>query len=141
MGASDHPDTRSANGAVDRVIEVRTQESELRAIRAAVDEFVSSNGGDADLATDFQLAACELATNVIQHSDADVVTVSMRRDGALWQLDVSDGGSVPDLDSISRPSPSSPTGRGLMIVQSLMDVVRVVDLDDATVIRCERRTR
>lgn len=124
----------------DVVVRVPTRESELRAIRRAVSSFVAGHGGDDEIVADFQLAASELATNVMQHSDADAVTVAMRLTDDVWQLDVHDADDVPDLAAVASPPSSSLSGRGLLVVQAVMDDVAVVDIDGHMLIRCSKRS-
>lgn len=131
------PDVVTSQGSGDAVVvRVPTQESELRAIRKATRAFVTSRGGGDDVADDVELAVSELATNVMQHSSADSVTVAMLRVGNGWQIDVHDADEVPPLDDVEPPPTESITGRGLFIVQSIMDEVLIVQTGDSTVIRC-----
>ncbi|WP_051071507.1 ATP-binding protein [Ilumatobacter coccineus] len=118
------------------VVRVPTQESELRSIRAQVRAFVSTHDGSDDVADDIELAVSELATNVMQHSAADAVTVAMERLDGRWLVDVYDADEIPPLDEVSAPPTDSITGRGLFIVQAVMDDVSILHVDERTIIRC-----
>jgi serine/threonine-protein kinase RsbW len=118
------------------VVRVPTQESELRSIRAQVRAFVSTHDGSEETADDIELAVSELATNVMQHSAADAVTVAMERLDGRWLVDVYDADEIPPLDEVSAPPTDSITGRGLFIVQAVMDDVSILHVDERTIIRC-----
>lgn len=140
MNATDRSEgpVRASSERDEVVVRVRAAESELRSIRLSVREFVSSSGGSDDDVADFELVASELATNVMQHSEAENVTVSMRTTADGWELDVDDAENVPDLDGVTAPAHSSITGRGLLVVTALMDDVRIVDDGDRMLLRCTK---
>lgn len=126
----------SGGSEVSLVVRVPTQESELRSIRNGVRSFLEDRGVSENVVSDIELAVSELATNVMQHSEADSVTVAMLRLPTGWQLDVHDAEDAPSLDDVAAPPSESITGRGLFIVQAIMDEVSIVKLGKSTIIRC-----
>lgn len=123
----------------DVIVQVATHESELRAIRSQVEQFLAGAGAESNVIDDFKIVVSELATNVMQHSPADLVTIAMRRLERGWQLDVFDADEVPELAGVSSPMVTSLTGRGLLVVKNLMDEVSVVvDANERMLIRCTK---
>jgi anti-sigma regulatory factor (Ser/Thr protein kinase) len=119
-------------------LRVPADSAELAAVRGHVGDFVRELDGGDDAAEEFELVVSELVTNVIQHTDAAELTVSVERDRDGWVLDVTDADDLV-LDGPRRlPAPSSPTGRGLFVVEALMDTVTVVDTPNGRSIRCTR---
>jgi anti-sigma regulatory factor (Ser/Thr protein kinase) len=111
----------------------------LSPIRRWVRGFMHDRGGSPEAIDDVELAASELATNVIRHTASPSISLRLGRAGDAWVLDVADAEGVPPLDGISPPPLSDPTGRGLIVVTSIMDEVRVVELAGGIVVRCVRR--
>lgn len=69
---------------------------------------------------ELQLALVELVTNVVEHGrPARGPTVHLARDGAVLRAVVEDAGPAFDPDRAPEPDPSSPTGRGLLLVRSV----------------------
>jgi serine/threonine-protein kinase RsbW len=117
---------------------VAADAAELAGIRRHVGGFVRGLDADDEVVAEFELVVSELATNVIMHTDASEVTVSVARDEHGWTLDVSDADELVLDGPRSLPDPSTPTGRGLFVVQELMDTVTVVESDRGRSIRCTR---
>lgn len=131
-------DTSSGSSEVSLVVRMPVKESELRSLRDGVRSFLQERCADDEVVDDVELAVSELATNVIQHSTADSVSVVVRRVATGWQLDVHDADEVPALDDVKKPPSDSITGRGLFTVQSVMDEMSIEKLGDNTIIRCTR---
>ena len=118
---------------------VMADAAELAGVRRHVGSFVREvDDGDHELAEELELVASELVTNVIQHTNADELTVSIGREPDRWVLDVSQADELALDGPRTLPEPSSPTGRGLFVVQALMDTVTVVDGPGGRSIRCTR---
>lgn len=127
--------------ALEHRMSVDADMGNLASLRSQTKAFVRQGGGGSDLAEDFGLAVSELATNVVQHSDAEYITVTLRRDEESWQLEVDAAEGVPEIDTVAAPEPSIPTGRGLVVVRAIMDDVRVVDVGGTPVLRCVKLAR
>lgn len=85
------------------------------------------------------LAVSELATNAIQYSEDDEIVVSCEAtDGAIL-VDVSGADALGPLTEKQLPGVVDLAGRGLFIVQSIMDDVAVVDVDGRSYVRCTKR--
>lgn len=134
--AAQSGDSNPGSSEVSLVVRVPTQESELRSVRNDVRSFLGDHCASEDVVTDIELAVSELATNVMQHSKADSVTVAMQRLATGWQIDVHDADGAPSFDDVEKPPSDSVTGRGMFIVQAVMDEVSVVELGNNTIIRC-----
>jgi serine/threonine-protein kinase RsbW len=113
----------------------------LSDLRRTIREFLDRHAAAPDLIADVELAASELATNVIRHTASDSIGLSIARADRGWRLDVADAERVPSLDGLALPPPSQPTGRGLLVVAAVMDEVMVVDVDGTHVVRCFRFER
>jgi anti-sigma regulatory factor (Ser/Thr protein kinase) len=119
---------------------VPAEASELSGIRSDVRAYIRGAGGDASLTGDLELVVSELATNVIEHTSSQVITVLVERDEAGWLIQVADVDDVSILDSVSLPPATSLTGRGLFVVRSLVDTLEVVDTETLRAVRCTRST-
>lgn len=134
-------DVSDSRAAFERRVRVGADLENLATLREQTKAFVRQGGGGGDLAEDFGLAVSELATNVVQHSGAEYITVTLRRDDESWRLDVDDADGVPEIDAMAAPEASTPTGRGLVVVRAIMDDVRVVEVGGGTVLRCVKWSR
>jgi len=101
--------------------------AELSSLRQRVADAAASSGASDDVIEDFRLVVSELATNVIRHADAAVLTVGFWQVAAGWILDVSNADALGNLDEIPEPDPDVLDGRGLRIVQAVMDEGKLVD--------------
>lgn len=124
----------------DLVVRVPADEVELSRIRSEVRRYAEGVNAPDDVVADLELVVSELSTNVIQHSGADEVTVSLRHHDGSWQVDVHHFEGLRDLSSVVSPPHSSTSGRGIMVVRALMDDVEIIEEAGGTLIRCTRRT-
>ncbi|WP_040495866.1 ATP-binding protein [Ilumatobacter nonamiensis] len=110
----------------------------IATLRHRVGDLARDSGADDELVADLELAVSELATNVLQHSDSSTIHLVLRREPSQWILDVD---HADDLDEIDRtlPDPTALTGRGLFIVQSVMDDVEIVNDAGHRRVRCAKR--
>lgn len=110
--------------------------SQLARIREHVAAAIEESGGSPDVVDQFRLVASELATNAIEHHDGDEITVSVRGDERGWMLDVSNVEHDLQVDSPTLPAPSALSGRGLFLVDAMMDQVDLVEIDGRHHVRC-----
>jgi len=129
-------DTQKVAAAGGLEIRANADPSELSSLRHQVRQFVQDAGGSKDLATDLELVVSELATNVIEHTSSPTLTVSVWRTSSDWVVDVADVGDLSILDEVALPAMSQPTGRGLFVVSSIVDEIRIVELGVSYAIRC-----
>jgi serine/threonine-protein kinase RsbW len=97
---------------------------------AQVRRFVlgAAEGLPAPVSDAITLMVSELATNVVRHVGSDY-RVDVRRDAAGIEVRVTDdGGGRPTMRS---PLPDDPTGRGILIVETLSDAWGT-DIDEDT---------
>jgi anti-sigma regulatory factor (Ser/Thr protein kinase) len=87
----------------------------LRGARQFVGDTLHSWGLD-HLAADGAIVVSELATNAVLHARSDF-TVSLSSDGRTVRLSVRD--ASPELPVVCDPSPTSISGRGLVLVAAL----------------------
>ena len=120
-------------------LHVPAETSELSGIRRSVREYISSSGGDAELADDLELVVSELATNVLEHTNSQTLTIVLERTGDDWVLDVADVDDLGILDDVSLPDQDQVAGRGLFVVASLVDDLRIVEDGGRCALRCRRR--
>lgn len=138
--------SKSEQRATGRQMVIPARLDELSRLREFVRSFANETGGDDDLAGDLALAVSELATNTIQHSADDSVEVRIAAAGdtrRTWTVDVSgadDDVVLPSGTDLRRPA-EQPTGRGLAIVQAVMDTVSFVEADGHRFIRCTKHAR
>jgi len=111
---------------------------ELASVRRWARHFLEERGASDDLVDDIELAASELATNVVRHTGSDAIRLRIARNKTAWTLDVADAEDAPAPTEARLPPPDDPTGRGLYVVASVMDRVDIVTVDGAHVIRCTR---
>ncbi len=109
----------------------------VASLRERVGATARAAGADDAVVGDLKLAVSELATNVVQHSDAASVSVSLRHEPGRWVLDVDEADGLESLDP-SLPTAVALSGRGLIIVQAVMDEVEIVEDDGHRVLRCSR---
>ena len=131
-GDDDHDD------AGPMLIRVPARSAELAGIRSGVRTYVENAGGDADVADDLELVVSELATNVIEHTSSDTITVDIERTHAAWVIEVADVDDRSLLDDVTLPPATSLTGRGLFVVRSLVDTLDVIETATARAVRCMR---
>lgn len=120
----------------DRRLTVGADVANLGRLRQHVASAAHDTGATDDIIEQLELVVSELATNAIQYNDADTLTVSVHGDGQSWTIDVSNAGGLVDVDSPTLPDSSALSGRGLFLVDSVMDRVELVDLDGRLHVRC-----
>jgi serine/threonine-protein kinase RsbW len=113
--------------------------AQLSEIRRRVRAYVVESGGGDDVADDLELVVSELATNVIEHTTSPTLTIRMAKTPDHWILDVADVDDLSILDHVELPDRNEVTGRGLFVVASLVDDVRIVDDGARHAVRCTRR--
>ena len=120
----------------DRRLTVPADLAHLAQVRHHVADAASRGGASDEIVEQLQLVVSELVTNAVQYDDAQSVTVSVRSDSDGWTIDVSNAEGLVDLAGTSPAPPTSLSGRGLFIVDAIMDRVEVVDLDGTHHVRC-----
>lgn len=105
----------------------------LRVIRRDARGWLDANGIPHDVAADVLLACGEACANAIEHGasgDDDIVEVSFEIDSTQRAVvTVRDRGQWPESARVAQ------RGRGLQIMQSVMDVVDIDSGDDGTTVR------
>jgi serine/threonine-protein kinase RsbW len=114
---------------------------ELAGLRRWASAILEGFGASASAIGDVELAVSELATNVIQHAHSSTITVTIERreDSVVLEVDDADGLPDIDIDDPSLPPASARIGRGLFVVDSVMDSVALVTTGGSRTIRCRRR--
>lgn len=115
--------------------------SELGALRGHVRDRAVELGADRETAEEFELVVSELATNVIMHTSDDRITVSVGRREGSWSLDVGGADGLDRADFAVRPDSDSIDGRGLFIVNVLMDEVHIATDRSGRSVRCVKNFR
>jgi len=131
-------DQSSGTSAGEHRITVASDTSVIASLREAVSGFAHAAGADESIVSDLELAVSELATNVVQHARSPEITVVVRHEPDRWVLDVSDAPDTNALDAAALPEPDALSGRGLFIVQAVMDDVEIVDDCGHRFVRCSR---
>lgn len=118
-----------------------------QAARKFVGEILGQRGAPDSVVVDFRLVVSELVSNVIEHGDGSSLTVIVdSSDHQWWEIEVV-GGTILGSSEIPQPNQwtiagtEESAGRGLGIVQQLMDEV-ITNVSDGNVsVRCRiRRT-
>ena len=128
---------RSATGEHELV--VPSAAVEIAPLRHRVAELAREDGVDATIVDDLELVVSELATNVLLHSDAETISVIVRREPGRWVLDVADADGLENTGPDTLPDPDALTGRGLFIVKAMMDEVELIDDGNRRRLRCTKR--
>lgn len=93
--------------------------------------------GDDYIADELSLVISELMTNAIKHSADHQITIDVQRTDETWSIEVS--GAAEDLDIRGlQPTPAERSGRGMMIVRTIMDTVELVQRASGFRIRCTK---
>ncbi|MCX4235027.1 anti-sigma factor RsbA family regulatory protein [Streptomyces sp. NPDC020707] len=109
---------------------------ELPAARYFVGERAARFGLSGVRLDDLALAVAELTTNSVVHGGGSGTVYVWAEDGQVV-CEVRDKGQLTDPLAGRRPSPPAQLGgRGLLLVNYLMDLVRVHTGPDGTVVRC-----
>lgn len=116
---------------------VPAETSQLSRVRREVADSARQLSADPSIADDLSLAVSELMTNAIHHSTDSEVTIVVQRRADVWSIEVSGAADGLNLQGL-QPTPSEPTGRGLLIVRSIMDTVELVRSSNEFRIRCTK---
>lgn len=116
---------------------LRFGRSELRQVRLLVSERAGTAGLDSRRTEDLVLAACELATNSVQHGGGEGELRVWYEDGRLI-CDVRDPGRIDDpLVGRQRPPADQVGGRGLWIAHQICDLVQIRSGEGGTQVRLQ----
>ncbi|MCA9784355.1 MAG: ATP-binding protein [Calditrichaeota bacterium] len=117
---------------LERRLSIPSDPAEITAVELFLSTFAADAGIEEDPTGDILIAGTEVVNNAILHGNRSQpelkVHILVRHSPGLVEIRVDDEGKGFDLDS--RPDPTSPThlldesGRGLLIIQHLMDEVR-----------------
>lgn len=129
MGSSNTPQH-------DGRLTVESNVSNLGRLREHVALSARETGASDDIVEQLQLVVSELATNAMKYHDADTLTVAVHGDGSSWTIDVSNADGLADIEAPSLPDPSALCGRGLFLVDAVMDRVELVDVAGRLHVRC-----
>lgn len=110
--------------------------SELDGLRRRVGERACELGAEPHLVEDFLLVVSELATNVIMHTADHRIEVGVTLDESYWVIDVAGADGLVDGAPRSLPDACQVGGRGLFIVDAVMDAVAVVPGPTGQFVRC-----
>ena len=124
--------------AIEHRLTVAADVAAIAALRQQVTELARAGGAGHTVADDLVLVVSELATNVAQHTSADEISVLLRRTDDRWTVEVDDADGIEALDDASLPAPDALSGRGLYIVQAVMDEVDLVDDGEHRRLRCSK---
>jgi anti-sigma regulatory factor (Ser/Thr protein kinase) len=110
----------------------------IRAARTFVDDEVTTAVAEWARLGDLLLVTSELVTNAIEHGGAgDVgVVVDVAEDIVVLTVTSALTDTIDDPAMWVGPTAAGPSGRGLMIVRSVVDEVEVSDGDGRLAIRC-----
>jgi anti-sigma regulatory factor (Ser/Thr protein kinase) len=90
---------------------------------------------------DFELAVSELVANMVEYGDGADMTVCIDADPSQWMMELRGGSVIPpalrDPDSWSVSGVDEDRGRGLGIVRSVIDTVRVEREEGVVVVHCQ----
>jgi serine/threonine-protein kinase RsbW len=109
----------------------------LLRMRAALGEWLTELGADADLRHDVLLAAWEACANAVEHAQGPasaMFSLHASREGPLVRVRIADTGRW----RTTGPGPGD-RGLGLPLMRGLMDRVDIVHASDGTVVVLERR--
>ncbi len=110
--------------------------SQLAAVRDHVARTARSTHASDDIVEQLQLVVSELATNAIQYNNCGTLTVDVHADDDGWVIDVSNAEGLAGTEIPALPDPSALSGRGLFIVDAIMDRVELVDVAGRLHLRC-----
>jgi len=113
-------------------------------MRKALRAYLAEQALDADVAYDVVLAADEAFINAVSHADGadDVIRVSACVTESEASVEVQDGGggfTFRRSDPRSVPDVRRPNGRGVFLIESMMDEVSVRSGRRGTIVRMVRR--
>lgn len=128
--------TESDTSQYDRQLTVDADVANLGRLREHVGSAARASGASDEIVEQLQLVVSELATNAMQYNDGDELTVAVAGDGSGWTIDVSNADGLTDIGAPTLPTPSALDGRGLFLVDALMDRVELVERDGHLHVRC-----
>jgi len=120
----------------DRRLTVDADVANLGRLRQHVADAAHESGAGPDIIEQLQLVVSELATNAIQYNDADSLTVAVQGDGVSWTIEVSNADGLQGVDAPTLPDSSALSGRGLFLVDNIMDRVELVEVEGRLHVRC-----
>lgn len=130
------PDPSQLGSAPTPRLTVDADLANLGRLRQHVATMAEQTGADDDIIDQLQLVVSELATNAMQYNESETLTVSVTGDCSSWTIDVSNADDLTSLASPALPEPSALSGRGLFLVDAVMDRVELVEVDGRLHIRC-----
>jgi len=115
-------------------------------VRKAVQSIACSLGFSEETAADIELSVAEAVANAVEHGsphqDRDIVMIVCRLTGDKFVVDVRDEGPGFKLPRRNRRwEVLSDRGRGLRLIQHLMDAVNVSLTDDGCRITMAKKSR
>ena len=123
-------------GATRRLdLTVPAETSALGGLRLELAMVLADSGASMNVVEELVLAASELVSNVISHTDHDDVSIRLDKDSGEYLLSVSGADGLETVPA-QLPAPSPADGRGLAIVHEVTDRVELVDEDGQRWIRC-----
>jgi hypothetical protein len=93
---------------------------------------------DPEYRTDLVFAVNEVATNAVRHGDGNCTT-RIWRDGSTVVVELCCSSTLDSAAGRRRPSPDSPDGRGLWLINQLCDLVELRSGDGCTTVRLHMR--
>ncbi len=107
-------------------LELTCELTQVRPTAQAVRRFLADNGCEESEAIDCELALVEACNNAVEHCEesgrSQPVFVEILCDAQCTEMRVTDHTPGFDWpDRVSLPSPDSESGRGLFLIQSVMD--------------------
>lgn len=88
--------------------------------------------------TDIQLAVTEACANAVRHSDTGEYIVRLEVGDEGCEVEVVDLGSGFDVSDIRQQAEDLESGRGLWLMQALVDDLQFVRADDGTHVRLRK---
>lgn len=119
------------------VVRAAADPANLSEIRDAVRRHLVAARADPIVVSDLELAASELATNVIRHSLSEDIVIGLEQSGGSWVLDVHGAASLEAI-APKIPTAGSIDGRGLVVAAAVTDHLELIDVDGERIVRCWR---
>lgn len=130
---------------IDLAICLPREAETVRLARTAIGETLRTFGVDAGCVDDIQLALSEARTNVIDHAGSDdEYEIQVRVDQDTCVIDVRNTGNGFDAAGLEgvEPDPLSPRGRGVAIMNAVMDHVGFhSEKESGTIVHLVRRLK
>ncbi len=97
-------------------------------------------GAPGDASEDVQLAVTEACANAVRHSDVNEYVVHLNVDDSLCEVEIVDLGGGFDPAAVPAPDVSEmENGRGLFLMQELVDDLQFTRDDDGTHVKLTKR--